>query len=156
LKITKNVLRSRKSKKIQWSKEKGQKDKQWSTKGQTMIYWYMDATTTLLTTTNICDTNDHGYFPFAVISLFMTYNQFNKNNTKVSLEEWELLIFLEHIPSLTVVSGVRVARCSISLLLESSFSNKVFCRSILYKSWFNLQCWRPTKHLNMLFKIWHV
>jgi hypothetical protein len=28
LKITKNVLRSRKSKKIQWSKEKGQKDKQ--------------------------------------------------------------------------------------------------------------------------------
>jgi hypothetical protein len=32
LKITKNVLRSRKSKKIKWSKEKGQKDKQWSTK----------------------------------------------------------------------------------------------------------------------------
>ena len=28
LKITKNVLRSRKSKKIKWSKEKGQKDKQ--------------------------------------------------------------------------------------------------------------------------------
>jgi hypothetical protein len=30
-KIPKNVLRSRKSKKIQWSKEKGQKDKQWYT-----------------------------------------------------------------------------------------------------------------------------
>jgi hypothetical protein len=51
---------------------------------------------------------DHGYFPFAIISLFMTYNRFYKNNTTVPLEEWELFIFLEHIPSLAVFSGVRV------------------------------------------------
>ena len=87
-----------------------------------LFEWYTDAMTTLLTTTNICDTNDHGYFPLAVISLFMRYNQLNKNNTKVSLEEWELLIFLEHIPSLTVVSGVRVAHSLVFFVL--------FCRSL--------------------------